>query len=154
MLFSLLGWLLVEIAYSCTLTWTLSSWLSCTASLRWGHRLGWRIRFRHWRRVVFRLLELYLLFPFPGVLLSLPVIQTLGVDRRFLVPDRRHLRRPFPCSVLPTIFASFSGTPPHYPGGGICPPYGQAACPHCPRFSAGSPAPGQPPPGSGAASSF
>ena len=90
--------------------------------------------------------------PFPWHTAVTPVIQTLGVDRGFLVPDRRCLRRPFPCSVLPTFFTSFGGTPPHYPGDGICPSCGQATCPHHPRFSAGSPAPGQPPPGSGAAS--
>ena len=25
----------------------------CTISLRWGHRSGWRVGFRHWRRVGF-----------------------------------------------------------------------------------------------------
>ena len=44
----------------------------CAISLRWGHRSGWRVRFRHWQRVGFRLLVLYLLLPFPGILLSLP----------------------------------------------------------------------------------
>ena len=41
-------------------------------SLRWGHLLGWRVEFRHWRWVGFGLLVLYLLLPFPGVLLLLP----------------------------------------------------------------------------------
>ena len=41
-------------------------------SLWWGRWSGWKVRFRHWRRVGFRLLVLYLLLPFPDVLLSLP----------------------------------------------------------------------------------
>ena len=45
--------------------------LAFHAFLQWGHRLGWRVRFRHWQWVGFRLLELYRFLPFPGILLSL-----------------------------------------------------------------------------------
>ena len=148
-----LGQLLVEVAYSCTLTWTLSSWLS-RRLFAMGTPVGLEGRIQ--TLVMGRVLTVGTLSPppFPWRTPVTPVIQTLCVDRRFLVPDRRCLRRPLPCSVLPTFFASFSGTPPHYPGDGIYPPCRQAACPHRPGFSAGSPAPGQPPPGSGTASSF
>ena len=90
--------------------------------------------------------------PFPWHTPVAPMIQTLGIYRGFPVRGWRCLWRPFPCSVPPTFLVLLGGTPSHYPGDGICPAYGQAACPHCPVFSAKSLVPGQLPPGSGAAS--
>ena len=145
-------WLLVEVAHSCTLTWTLSSWLSHRLPAM-GTPAGLEGQVPTLATGRVPTVGTLSLPPFPWCTPVALMIQTLGVDRGFLVLDRRCLRHPFPCSVPPTFFASFGGTPPHYPGDGICPPYGQAACPHCPGFSAGSLAPGQPPPGSGAASS-
>ena len=88
--------------------------------------------------------------PYPWHTAVAPVILTLIVSH---VPDWRRLGHPFPWSVLLSISAS-CGTHLRCPGGGVCLPDGPSLYPHLYGLFIGSPTPGWPPPGNGAASRF
>ena len=83
--------LLVEVAYSCTLTWILSSWLSRHLPVM-GTPVGLEGQVPTLAMDRVPTVGTLSLPAFPWCTPVTPVIQTLGIDRGFLVLDRRCLQ--------------------------------------------------------------